>query len=146
MARKRFWGMQSLLFGLLVLSTTSCLLGSYWSDLAERDFVLSQDKDPRLIGSWQEIRSAPSANNIVIKEYTLEGTMKQYYNGKLSSFKFYFFTKNNILYELELGTFIKKSNWTREYDYCFSADEDTLFTKYRNGTEIYKWERIVQTP
>lgn len=97
-----------LLFCLLsvVLVFSSCK-----SQLAERDFVLSQKRDGRLTGSWKLIREDPTDNYLLVFEYTSKGERKQYHNGELGPLKEYFYTKDNILYVLELGAGIKRSNW-----------------------------------
>ena len=128
-----------LLFCLLsvVLVFSSCK-----SQLAERDFVLSQKRDSRLLGSWKLTRQDPTDNYLLVFEYTSKGERKQYHNGELGPLKEYFYTKDNVLYVLELGAGIKRSNWTREYEYRFSEDENTLFIKHREGTMVEQWQRI----
>lgn len=121
----------------LVLVFSSCK-----SQLAERDFVLSQKRDSRIIGSWKLTREDPTDNYLLIFEYTSKGERKQYHNGELGPLKEYFYTKDNILYVLELGAGLKRSNWTREYDYRFSEDENTLYIKYRDGTTVEQWQRM----
>ncbi|EFR35089.1 hypothetical protein HMPREF9294_0984 [Porphyromonas asaccharolytica PR426713P-I] len=59
--------------------------------------------------------------------------------------KYYFYTKDNILYEFELGDGFKRSNWTREYEYRFSEDENMLYVKERGGSIENKWQRIVNS-
>lgn len=132
--------------GILVcLFSMVFILNSCKSDLSERDFVLSQQRDNRLIGSWKYIYSSPEDNTILIREYTSTGEVKQYDNGEQSFLKHYFYTKNNILYVFELGDGFKRSNWTWEFEYRFSEDENMLYVKERGGSIEYKWQRIVNS-
>ena len=130
---------------LACLFSTVFILSSCKPDLSERDFVLSQKRDNRLIGSWKYIYSSPEDNDILIKEYTSAGEIKRYNNGELFFLKYYFYTKDNILYELELGDGFKRSNWTREYEYRFSEDENMLYIKERDCSIEYKWQRVINS-
>lgn len=127
---------------LFCILSVALVFNSCKSQLAERDFVLSQKRDSRLTGSWKSIREEPTDNYLLVFEYTSKGERKQYHNGELGPLKEYFYTKDNILYVLELGAGLKRSNWTREYDYHFSEDENTLFIKHREGTTVEQWQRI----
>ena len=60
---------------LACLFSTVFILSSCKPDLSERDFVLSQKRDNRLIGSWKYIYSSPEDNDILIKEYTSAGDL-----------------------------------------------------------------------
>ncbi len=106
--------------------------------------MLAQKRDSRLIGSWVSVamHEDPSDNPLIVFEYTREGEVKRYQNGERFFLKYYFYTKGNILYELELGDGFKRSNWTREYEYRFSEDGDTLYIKERGGTMVRQWRRI----
>ena len=131
---------------LACLFSTVFILSSCKPDLSERDFVLSQKRDNRLIGSWKYIYSPPEDNYSLIKEYTSNGEVRKYDNGELFFLKHYFYTKDNILYEFELGDGFKRSNWTWEYEYRFSEDENMLYIKERGDDSIeYKWQRIVNS-
>ena len=130
---------------LACLFSTVFILSSCKPDLSERDFVLSQKRDNRLIGSWKYIYSPPEDNYSLIREYTSAGEVRQYDNGEQSFQKQYFYTKDNILYVFELGDGFKRSNWTREYEYRFSEDENMLYIKERGGSIEYKWQRIVSS-
>ena len=130
---------------LACLFSTVFILSSCKPDLSERDFVLSQKRDNRLIGSWKYIYSPPEDNYSLIREYTSAGEIKQYDNGEQSLLKQYFYTKDNILYVFELGDGFKRSNRTREYEYRFSEDENMLYVKERGGSIENKWQRIVNS-
>lgn len=133
-------------FGILVcLFSTIFILSSCKPDLSERDFVLSQKRDNRLIGSWKYIYSSPEDNTILIREYTSNGEVKRYNNGEQSLLKHYFYTKNNILYVFQLGDGFKRSNRTWEFEYRFSEDENMLYIKERSDSREYKWQRIVNS-
>ena len=127
------------------LISTVFILSTCKPDLSERDFVLSQKRDNRLIGSWKRIYSPPEDNYSLIREYTSAGEVKQYDNGKQSFLKQYFYTKDNILYEFQLGDGFKRSNRTWEFEYRFSEDENMLYVKERGGSIEYKWQRIVNS-
>jgi len=124
---------------LACLFSTVFILSSCKPNLSERDFVLA------LPISWKHIYSSPEDNDILIKEYTSAGEIKRYNNGELFFLKYYFYTKDNILYEFELGDGFKRSNWTREYEYRFSEDENMLYVKERGGSIENKWQRIVNS-
>ena len=130
---------------LACLFSTVFILSSCKPDLSERDFVLSQKRDKRLIGSWKNIRLSPEDDYILIREYTSDGEVKQFDNGEQSFQKHYFYTKGNILYIFELGDGFKRSNWTWEREYRFSEDENMLYVKERGGSEESKWQRIVNS-
>ena len=130
---------------LACLFSTVFILSSCKPNLSERDFVLSQKRDNRLIGSWKHIYSSPEDNDILIKEYTSAGEIKRYNNGKLFFLKYYFYTKDNILYEFELGDGFKRSNRTWEFEYRFSEDENMLYVKERGDSIEYKYQRIVNS-
>lgn len=130
---------------LVCLFSTVFILSSCKPDLSERDFVLSQKRDNRLIGSWKYIYSPPEDNYSLIREYTSAGEVRQYDNGEQSFLKQYFYTKDNILYVFELGDGFKRSNWTREYEYRFSEDENMLYVKERGGSIESKCQRIVNS-
>ena len=130
---------------LACLFSTVFILSSCKPDLSERDFVLSQKRDDRLIGSWKRIYSSPEDNYSLIKEYTSAGEVKQYDNGEQSFLKQYFYTKNNILYVFQLGDGFKRSNRTWEFEYRFSEDENMLYIKERSDSREYKWQRIVNS-
>ena len=68
---------------LACLFSTVFILSSCKPDLSERDFVLSQKRDNRLIGSWKYIYSPPEDNYSLIREYTSAGEVRQYDNGEL---------------------------------------------------------------
>lgn len=142
MARKLFF----IALGILAFFSTAFMLSSCKLHLAERDFVLSQKRDSRLIGTWKKMLLYPDNNDIHTREYTSEGELKCYDNGKLYSIKSYYYTKGNILYVLELGDGFKRSNWTREFEYRFSEDEKMLLIKWRDGSTLEeKWQRIVSS-
>ena len=130
---------------LACLFSTVFILSSCKPDLSERDFVLSQKRDKRLIGSWKRIYSSPEDNYSLIREYTSAGEVRQYDNGEQSFLKQYFYTKDNILYVFELGDGFKRSNRTWEREYRFSEDENMLYIKERGGSIEYKWQRIVNS-
>ena len=130
---------------LTCLLSTVFMLSACKPDLSERDFVLSQQRDNRLIGSWKKIRISSENNYSIIREYTSDGKIKQYDNGKLSLQKQYFYTKGNILYVFELGDGFKVSNWTWEYVYRFSEDGNILYTRPKDGSIESKWQRIVNS-
>ena len=130
---------------LACLFSTVFILSSCKPDLSERDFVLSQKRDNRLIGSWKYIYSSPEDNTILIREYTSNGEVKRYNNGEQSLLKHYFYTKNNILYVFQLGDGFKRSNRTWEFEYRFSEDENMLYIKERSDSREYKWQRIVNS-
>ena len=130
---------------LACLFSTVFILSSCKPDLSERDFVLSQKRDNRLIGSWKYIYSSPEDNTILIREYTSNGEVKRYNNGEQSLLKHYFYTKDNILYVFQLGDGFKRSNRTWEFEYRFSEDENMLYIKERGGSIEYKWQRIVNS-
>ena len=131
---------------LACLFSTVFILSSCKPDLSERDFVLSQKRDNRLIGSWKYIYSPSEDNYSLVKEYTSNGEVRKYDNGELFFLKHYFYTKDNILYEFELGDGFKRSNRTWEYEYRFSEDENMLYIKERGDDSIeYKWQRIVNS-
>lgn len=133
-------------FGILAcLFSTVFILSSCKPDLSERDFVLSQKRDNRLIGSWKNIRLSPEDDYILIREYTSDGEVKQFDNGEQSFLKHYFYTKDNILYVFELGDGFKRSNWTWEFEYRFSEDENMLYVKERGDSIESKWQRIVNS-
>ena len=130
---------------LTCLLSTVFMLSACKPDLSERDFVLSQQRDNRLIGSWKKIRISSENNYSIIREYTSDGKIKQYDNGKLSLQKQYFYTKGNILYVLALGHGLKASNWTWEFVYRFSEDGNILYIRPKDGSIESKWQRIVNS-
>ena len=130
---------------LTMLVATVFMLSACKPDLSERDFVLSQKRDNRLIGPWKNIRVSPEDNYSLIREYTSDGKIKQYDNGEPSLQKQYFYTKGNILYVFELGDGFKVSNWTWEYVYRFSEDGNILYTRPKDGSIESKWQRIVNS-
>ena len=130
---------------LTCLLSTVFMLSACKPDLSERDFVLSQQRDNRLIGSWKKIRISSENNYSLIREYTPSGKIKQYDNGKLSLQKQYFYTKGNTLYVFELCDGFKVSNWTGEYVYRFSEDGNILYTRPKDDYLESKWQRIVNS-
>ena len=130
---------------LTCLLSTVFMLSACKPDLSERDFVLSQKRDNRLIGSWKKIRVSLEDNSSLMREYTLDGVIKRYDNGELSHEKQYFYTKGNILYVLALGHGLKASNWTWEFVYRFSEDGNILYIRPKDGSIESKWQRIVNS-
>ncbi len=129
---------------LTCLLSTVFVLSACKPDLSERDFVLSQKRDSRLIGSWKHIR-IPEDNYSLIREYTPSGEIKQYDNGEPSLQEQYFYTKGNTVYVHELGDGFKVSNRTWKYVYRFSEDGNILYIRRTDDSLESKWQRVVNS-
>ena len=130
---------------LTCLLSTVFMLSACKPDLSERDFVLSQQRDNRLIGSWKKIRVSLEDNSSLMREYTLDGVIKRYDNGELSHEKQYFYTKGNTVYVHELGDGFKVSNRTWKYVYRFSEDGNILYIRRTDDSLESKWQRVVNS-
>lgn len=134
-----------------VLEFLLCLLcvfifSSCGSDLSERDFFLSQSRDPRLVGKWLLVCDSMDETP-QIREYTTRGEIKETFNGRDVSFRCYYYTKGKVLYELTLGDGFKTNNRTRELEYHFSEDGNTLYFKEKGSSDkaLSQWKRVGST-
>lgn len=103
----------------------SSLLFSCTPEAVEKEFFQSQHRDERFFGMWANLDQFSKQETGVVVEYTASGELFYTNDGERGGRIFYYYTKENILYVLTLGSGFKVSSRIHEFEYQF-LEEDSL--------------------